>query len=290
MSEDLWATFKPLCVDLREIDPELVLAGGYGLFLRQQWARSEAAEPTAVNLAHWKDATPRSTLDLDLVVSLDLIGMPPRQQEVMNALERHGFQVVPNNARWQFEKVLGPGRSVLVDFHAAPPREARADVRVQSRRVKPHPSLKNHGIHGRENPEAAGCHLHPFRFHREGVEISVPNPVTQSIMKLVAMADRFASSQDLAKPPESRLRDELDARKHAQDLCRTVALMTANERRVTGEVCDYLRGSDSFQRSAREFDAYFGSEPAWGTQAVKEFWRPEDLSLMRGLLADWLTI
>src|SRR5438046_2354311 len=39
--DPLWPYFVPLWTDLRKIAPGLLLAGGYGLFLKQQWLVSQ---------------------------------------------------------------------------------------------------------------------------------------------------------------------------------------------------------------------------------------------------------
>ena len=42
VQDELWPHFVPLWTDLRKIAPGLLLAGGYGLFLKQQWLISQA--------------------------------------------------------------------------------------------------------------------------------------------------------------------------------------------------------------------------------------------------------
>ena len=41
IQDELWPHFVPLWTDLRSIAPRLLLAGGYGLFLKQQWLISQ---------------------------------------------------------------------------------------------------------------------------------------------------------------------------------------------------------------------------------------------------------
>jgi hypothetical protein len=91
-----------------------------------------------------------------------------------------------------FEKKVSEGRSVVLDFHAPSPAEKRNDLRVESRRVKPQPSLGQTGIHGRVNPEAASSELHPFSFTCAGVEIVLPNPVTLAWPSASAVQSVFA--------------------------------------------------------------------------------------------------
>lgn len=190
VQDELWPHFVPLWNDLRAIAPGLLLAGGYGLFLKQRWLVSQLCflgtqtgysivierqknlvadeVRTLIPIHRWNDQSPRVTKDFDLIADLDLIASAEEQRQLHAVLEKHDFQVVPANARWQFEKHVGGGRSVVLDFHTAPPSGNRDDLRVQSRRVKPQPSLGQIGIHGRENQEAISSGLNPFCTGRSG--------------------------------------------------------------------------------------------------------------------------
>ena len=75
----------------------------------------------------------------------------------------------------------------------------RNDVKVESRRVKPKPSLHQIGIHGRENREAVGVDLHPFAFRYQGLDVLIPNPVSLSTMKMTAMRDQWLISRGMAE-------------------------------------------------------------------------------------------
>ncbi|MCF7765956.1 MAG: hypothetical protein K9N62_19990 [Verrucomicrobia bacterium] len=220
IQDDLWPHFETLWPDLQDVSPGILLAGGYGLFLKQQWLLSQhrsyrsgfsdsisepgtkifGVEPrTVIEIDRWADHTPRSTKDFDFIAGLDLIASPTEQRRLDELLKKHDFKVVPENARWQFAKAIDKDRSVVLDFHTPPPIQARSDVRVQSRRVKPQPSLGQSGIHGRENAETDGSELHPFSFKFRNLEIVLPNPVTLVLMKTVAMRDRWQASQNTTK-------------------------------------------------------------------------------------------
>ncbi len=220
MNDDLWMWFAPLWTDLRGIAPSLLLAGGYGLFLKQMWLigerdiATEGELRTMVPVARWLYETPRVTRDFDFIASLGLIASPEDQRRTGQVLEAHGFSVVPENARWQFQRPIGNDEKICVDFHAPDPAGQREDLRWDDRRVKPRPSLGAEGIHGRTNPETAGCDLHPFSFPWRELEITVPNAVTWAVMKLVAMHDQWIKSQDAAASAEAR-QDEDFATIHA---------------------------------------------------------------------------
>jgi hypothetical protein len=307
--DELWSHFVPLWTDLRKIAPGLLLAGGYGLFLKQQWLVSQLSflgtgtggaivtqrgekfvvdgVRTLVAIHRWKDQTPRVTKDFDFIASLGLIASKEEQQRLSEALEKHGFDVVPANARWQFEKKVSAGRSVVLDFHAPSPEEERGDLRVQARRVKPQPSLGQRGIHGRENAEAASSELHPFSFTHAGVEILLPNPVTLTLMKLVAMRDRRLASLDASRSAEKRQEEERQARKHAEDVCRVAAMMTREESESTDVILDAVRRKPVFAAAMTTFSEFFKSDEEWGSQAVAGRWQAEDFQMIRSTLAAW---
>lgn len=293
--DELWPHFVPLWTDLRAIAPGLLLAGGYGLFLKQQWLVSRLRSlgtadevRTLVPLHRWKDQTPRVTKDFDFIAGLDLIASPEEQHQLHEVLEKHDFKVVPSNARWQFEKKIGAGRSVVLDFHTPSPAGKRDDLRVQSRRVKPQRSLGQTGIHGRENPEAISSELHPFPFTYGGVEIVLPNSVTLALMKLVAMRDRRLVSQDASKSADERQIEEGQARKHAEDVGRVMAMMTREESELVGNILDAVRAAPVFAAATDTFSKFFQDDEGWGAQVVAGKWGAADFRLIQTTLAAWL--
>ena len=72
--DTMWEHFLPLWTSFQaDSGGEMLIAGGYGLFLKQLWLRDNQEIKIVVPLESWLDVTPRITKDLDLVVSLDLI-------------------------------------------------------------------------------------------------------------------------------------------------------------------------------------------------------------------------
>ena len=286
-ADRLWPHFEPLWTDLRRVDPSLVLAGGYGLFLKQRWLATAQDVLILIPMAKWQMMAPRVTNDLDFVAELDLIASPGRQRQVDGILESHGFGVVERNARWQFCKELAGGQQVKVDFHTPPPADERDDLRWDDRRVKPHPSLKSTGIHGRANPEAVGCGLHPFRFPVHGLQVVVPNPVTWAIMKMVAMRDCHERSHDVN---ETQGRTEYwrgQATKHARDLCRILAMTCRDESDCARTVVAEMSRRGHFEGACTIAHGFFGATDGWGCQAARPEWRPEDLGTIRETLCHW---
>ncbi len=286
--DPLWDHFAPLWKDLTAVSPGLLLAGGYALFLKQSWLADEKDIPTVVSIDQWSSNRPRVTKDFDFIASLDLIASADEQLCLHEVLEKHRFDVVPQNARWQFQKNAGENRVVLLDFHAAPPAVPRSDLRVDARRIKPGKSLAMRGIHARENPEACGSELHPFSFCCQGLEIVLPNPVTLVVMKLVAMRDRWLSSQDESKSAVKRAEEAREAMKHASDVWRTVAMVTRAEGDTAPEVIEGIRHSQAFHDACEIFAQYFESSNAWGFQADSGLWQEEHRQLIQKILTDWL--
>lgn len=284
-SESMWTEFASLWPELQAIGTgSVVLAGGYGLFLKQTWLVAHPEVPTIVPLAQWPYPTSRGTKDFDFVIGVDLIASAEAQERILAALHKHGFEV--KEKMWQFEKKFGESRSILVDIHAPPPPQGYAGVEVVQRRVKRKPSLGSKGIHGREDAEAVGFDLHPFRFESEGLPVTTPNPVTWCSMKLTAMRDQREKAADERRSSAERDGTRDLAKKHAQDVCRIVAMTTRDERDAVAEVLGAIRESPSFVQAVAIAAEYFHSE-GWGSAVVEFAWAPDDLQLIRDTLAAW---
>ena len=115
----------------------------------------------------------------------------------------------------------------------------------------------------------------------------LPNSVTLAFMKLIAMRDRRLAAQDGAKSDKERDSEESQARKHAHDVCRVMAMITRKEGDLAAHVLETIRASAVFADAADTFSKFFGSEEAWGTRIVASTWRPEDLQLIQRTLATW---
>lgn len=309
IQDDLWRHFAPLWADLRQVAPRVLLAGGYGLFLKQQWLISKMrflGEPdgglivtpeggklvvgnvrTLVEIHQWIEQTPRVTKDFDFIVSLDLIASAEEQRRLDEILERHDFVVVQENARWQFEKAIGKEQKVILDFHSPVPANKQDHLRVDLRRVKPKPSLGETGVHGHANPEAEGFELCPFSFKFNGLEILLPNPVTLAVMKLTAMRDKWRVSQNDLESAKVRDEESRQARKHAEDVFRIAAMMTRQENDTASEVLKAIHASTSYSTAASIFSQFFKTSENWGWQVVEAKWQPEDFQIIRKMLAEW---
>ena len=196
-------------------------------------------------------------------------------------MKDHHFEAREKSHRlWKFCKGLGGGRDVIVEFHSCPPPPGTPNIDMDAYRVKHKPSLGEEGIHGRQNPEAIGGDLHPCLFDIDGIALAVPNPVTWCIMKLVAMANRWEKADEGSRPEEFRTFHYEQAVKHARDVCRAIAMTTAEERDRSGEVIQIVRTTPEFQKAARIGAAYF-AEGGRATQVIPSLWAEGDVRILR---------
>jgi hypothetical protein len=290
MDDLLWPHFLPLWQDLRAAySTDILIAGGYGLFLKQRWLSHGTPPRTVVPIQNWQDAIPRVTKDVDLVLGLDLIKDATLQKLVITALNTNGFEASdrPHERRWKFIKRLQDDRTIVIEMHTRRPSPGEVGVVATNRRVKHKPSLGDQGVHGRTNPEAVGSDLHPFVFEMNGVGLYVPNPVTWSVMKLTATLDRWAAAENLDRDEEQREIDRLQAAKHAQDVYRVVAMMTMDKRDRAGEVATSLLETDAFRFATESWRNLFSGTPIPIVQQLTSRWQPGDIATIRGVLSGW---
>jgi hypothetical protein len=285
--DPMWNEFRPLWIDLPVAGNQLQLAGGYGLFLKQRWLSANRSKAIIVPMERWQSPTPRVTKDLDIVIGLELLASDQTQGAVVQAMEKNHFRVVETNPRWQFEKLIGLDRRVLVDFHAELPDSEHPNLKLDRLRIKHRPSLGEQGVHGRQNPEAAGCGLHPFLFQTDGITIALPNPVTWSVMKLIAARDRRRKSMDADRNEEYRTIQGQQAMKHAQDAARVVAMTTRDERDRAPEVIARIRNTTCFADAVEACGQLFRREDSWGVQVAAAMWLPDDFRVIRDVLGEW---
>jgi hypothetical protein len=286
-SDPLWAEFCALRAEMLAEGLDILLAGGYALFLKQRWVQSQPDVPVVVAPASWLDVAPRVTKDLDLVVSLDVLASADAQGSLTSLLKRRGFEVSEKNPRWQFAKSMSDGKQLLVEFHARRPTSTHPNLHDDDRRVKHQPSLGLEGVHGRTNPESIGCELHPFVFEIDDVKVAIPNAVTLAMMKLTAMRDRWNRSRDERRDARTREFDREQAAKHAQDVCRAVAMVTREERDMAIDVVQTLRNEPEFRAAATIFREALGDEESWATAFVQDKWSAADLDVIRQVLDSW---
>ena len=282
----LWPHFKPLWQQLMP-NEHLQLAGGYGLFLKQKWLLKEQPHQIVVPFENWIEIAPRVTKDMDVILGLDLIANEESHQEMITSLTNNGFTVGKKDSdkRWKFVKKIDETNDVILELHAPKPSPDEEKLTATNRRVKHKPSLGESGVHGRTNPEAIGSELLPTKFQLEDIEIPVVNAVTFTVMKLTAMRDLWGHYQS-AEDESERDFTRTQAEKHAQDVCRIVAMMSEVERDQSAEIISSIKAEDAFAIS-REIWRTQEKEETPPVQTAKANWQDTDFSTIASVLASW---
>jgi len=286
---DLWEHFERLLPRLQKAGGPILVAGGYGLFLKQEWILRQATVPIIIPMERWVNAVPRATGDIDLILPLELIAGEAPNKEIMRALTHEGFEESRSlhGRRWQFFKNVGGAKPLAVEFHAPKPDEETSGLQATKFAVKHKPSLGDSGVHGRLNHEAVGSLLHPFAFEVNNLEIVVPNPVTWSIMKLTAAKDNWDKWQSSPRDIEDRRYYREAAVKHGGDVCRAVAMSTREEQDRSGELVAAMSETPAFAKAARIVDEFFVAGENWAREILAGRWQEEDLELLLSVLSSW---
>ena len=257
-----------LALALRGRDVPLVVGGGYGLLLRQR----HLVESGAQTLRRVPPA--RSTEDLDVFLSAELIADTGRVVALRDALAALRYEGVEGALYYQFEREVdyrGQRRTVKVDLLAPLPDDdnARAGLKYDGRRVRPRDVR---GIHAHTSPEALTVAEHPLAVELGGdggpVTVYVPHPYTYLVLKLHAYRDR---------------REDADAdfgRHHAFDLYRTLAMATEPEWESAQALRDRFGVAEPVREAGRIAHDLFGGEIAPGTLALQEEARRSGFDLL----------
>jgi hypothetical protein len=216
----------PLLTTLLDLDAALgskaplILAGGYGLYLKQLYLTENSRIQTLFAPGDWPAA--RTTNDIDLVLQAEIVTDSVSMKSLRRALDQLGCRVVETAKYTQFVRDMKPG-PVKIDLLAAPLGRFANRVPKDPRRVKPRPSVK---LHASKLEEALGVDRHARRLPIEGrlssggkhrTEILIPQAFTYLLMKLCAFRDRM---------------DDMDqqlGQHHALDIYRIVGMLTRDE-------------------------------------------------------------
>jgi hypothetical protein len=189
----------PLLTTLLDLDaalnstPQLILAGGYGLYLKQQYLRENPQIRTLLAI----DALPtaRTTEDIDLILRAEIVTDSASMGTIRAALDGLGFTVVETAKYTQFVRPMPPGQ-VKVDLLAPPLGEFASRVPHDARRVRPRPSVN---LHASKLAEALAADRHALAIPLQGklssgtdhsTNVLIPQAFTYLLMKLGAYRDR----------------------------------------------------------------------------------------------------
>lgn len=236
------------------------IGGGMGLYLRSAYHDSPRSP-------RYPKAPPtRSTKDLDVILSADLIADSRQMDAIREALDDLGYDVKTPN--FQFKKeVDASGREVEVDLLTAPPREEQAEqVKESGIRARPRGSPD---IHGRVAEEARSIDRDaipidlsdPADAHGIGLKdptIHIPSSFNYLILKLHAFSDR---------------KDDEDAdlgRHHAMDIFTTVTDMSETDWATAEQHFDEECEEPYLQQAIDIQQRHFSSERDLGILRMQE--------------------
>ncbi len=242
----------PLLTTILDIDAalpgrELIIGGGYGLFLKQTQLAKEGVRTL---FAASQLPVARTTDDIDWILRAEVVTESEAMGEIRQCLDSLGFTVVETAKYTQFVREMNPG-SVKVDLLAAPLGEFSDRVKKDPRRVRPKPSVK---LHASKLEEAVAVERDALRIsiagqlssgHRHETEILVPQAFSYLLMKLHAFRDRMNDQK----------KDQ--GRHHALDIYRILGLMTKDEdvtvRSLVDEFSDHPRIVDAREIVEKHF-------------------------------------
>lgn len=281
--DPLWNVFRSVWQRLDTTSSQILLAGGYGLYLKQLHARDEKAK-IAIPISLWNGFAPRSTKDLDFVLGLDLMANSTDNNAVGETLRNCGFTV--SREKWQFEKSLSDSQRITIDLHAPEPGVDNPDVKTDDNRVKTRKTKLPDRVHGHRNPEAIGSEFNPTTFTINSVGVKVPNATTWAIMKMTACHERSEKAQNEQANEADRQFHSKQATKHAVDVGRIVALMTEVEVGHAAEVVERIRESHVYDRACKIRRERF-TTGQMGLLEMRELWADNQISLIGSILEGW---
>lgn len=206
-----------LATELEKDEIKLILGGGYGLVLKTEYIHQTNAVTRFEEIPQ-----ARSTNDLDLFLSAEIITSAEKIEKVRDALSKLKFEPIAPFFQFQLPTVFeGLERNVKIDLLAAPPltEATRKLVKINKPRIRPK-EAKN--IHGYLTEEAVTIeeNLLPINIAHQGystLEVYLPHPFSYLVMKLFALRDRLEDE------------DKDFGAYHAFDIYRIIAMMTEKE-------------------------------------------------------------
>jgi hypothetical protein len=171
----------------------LIIGGGYGIFLKVEYTRKHDIRTLLSELPET-----RSTNDLDIFLRPELLIAPGKLKPLLVAIEKLGYLVVESAKNYQFIK-KGPGRigEIKIDILTGPQNLFEGtSVKTDNRRIRPSPAI---GLHAHPVDEAPTLEdgLLPVNLsgflsqgNDWGCKIYLPHPYTFLMMKLFAFRDR----------------------------------------------------------------------------------------------------
>lgn len=235
----------------------LTVGGGYGLVLKREYVmsrnlRTRFQDPPYV----------RSTNDVDLFLTADLIVDGETTRVIREALEVLGYVPVDRAKYFQFFKPIeyqGAKVNLKFDF-LAPPVDDPTRVSMDNRRIRPR---SYPGFHARVTPEALTIGELPTTLElgidTQSAIVRLPHPFTYLLLKLHAFRDQVNNS------------DKDNGRHHAFDIYTTIALATEKEWHEMVDLNKRYADSAAGEAMQEACGKLFGTPTALGLVRLREY-------------------
>ncbi len=249
---------------VKELDAEdipIILGGGMSLYLRQRFLSARTPR-------YPFDVATRSTADLDLFLSAQLITDAPKIERLKQVIGHLDYKVIPEAKNFQFAKevdLYGQKRTVKIDLLAAPPQGAdKSKVKVSRPRIKP---KGVEDIHAYLTEEAEGIELGKIAVDASLLEpalklknqiLYIPAAFNFLVLKLHAFEDRKEDA-------ESDL-----GRHHAYDIFATVVRMAEKDWQNAKEHFAAHKDRPYMKRAAAIREKNFNNPTALGLLRLRE--------------------
>jgi len=243
----------------------IFLGGGYGLYLKQLHL-AEAGERTLIDANLWP--TPRTTQDLDLMLSAELVADTRSMTALRAALDKLKYEVIESAKYLQFVRAVSETQVVKIDLLTVQldVLQSIPAIHADSRRARPiaadRPELHAHPTDGAlaltEAPlviEVAGTLSTGLPF---AAPVTIPPSFSYLLMKLTAYRDR---RNDDAKDLGSH---------HALDIFRIVAMLTEPELDQVRNNMQHFAANAQVQSCVELVRSDFSSRTATGILTMRK--------------------
>ena len=263
--DPLQANLLDLLYELRDSEVQLIIGGGYGLYLKRKLGQ-ETNQATLCSFV----LRDRPTEDLDVLLTTEILVNPAKAKIVLKAVQALECDPVPDRENFQFTRTFnyeGRAYKTKIDFLTKAPSDPSEAKRldIQDVRVK----NKGHGgIHAHLTAEAIAVEDNPRLVEIEGMRttgethkgnVYLPQPYAYLMMKLFAFRDW-----------ETKKKKPLFASKHALDLYSIVALMTEEELTAAEASSRKYRHTPTAVEAAGIVEEFFSRSLALGVIRFRE--------------------
>ena len=257
----------------------IVIAGGFGLVLRETHLRRIGQEPRRPI-----PTAARSTDDLDLILGAEIIANGDQMKRIREVLDELGYAPAPGRENYQFverERLERGERGIKIDLLGEPVPPSLTDkVKYEggrrSRRVR---ARAYRGLHVHNTPEALTALDHAVEIPLGNASVLVPHPYSHVLLKLFALRDRMWEHG----------RVESGAY-HAFDIYRILASVSRDEWREAEQLAATHRESDVVRIACRYVSQLFGDDSSQGALRIQAFARdssgPLPRDVIRGTIDD----